>query len=105
MTTVEKGFRRSLSGPQTQHVSTDAAVVVVTHPDCRGQRLFGGMDRSSGPVGINLDNAEWEKKVMNSWPKKCTFVVREILHTERAYIASLEQIILVSEMYLHVVCK
>ena len=54
------------------------------------------MQRTSGPLDIDLDNAEWEKKVMNSWPKKCTFVVREILQTERTYIASLEEIILVS---------
>lgn len=101
MTTVKKTFGRSRSGPQTQRISADA-VVVVAHPDSKSQHLFGA--RLSGHMGINLDNAEWEKKVMNSWPKKCTFVVREILHTERAYIASLEQIILVSELHV-LICK
>lgn len=97
MTTVEKSFRRCSSGPQTKHVSVDSTVVVVTPPGpSGGSRRFGGALRSSGPVGIDLENAEWEKKIMNSWPKKCTFVVREILQTERAYISSLEQIILVS---------
>jgi cell division control protein 24 len=52
-------------------------------------------------VGIDLDSPEWEKRVMNSWPKKCTFVVREILMTERAYIASLDEIILGYMMPLH----
>ena len=105
MTTL--AVRRSLSGPQAQCNSTDITVVVVKPPEpasaafARHKRLslgrrLGGMHRTSGPVGIELDNAEWEKKVMNSWPKKCTFVVREILQTERAYIASLEEIILVS---------
>ena len=51
---------------------------------------------------VDLDNVEWEQRVMNSWPKKCTFVVREILQTERAYIASLEEVILVSSNNSHV---
>ena len=102
MTTL--AVRRSRSGPQAQRNSTDVIVVQPPAPvsaafPARRERFSfcrAAMHRTSGPVGIDLDNAEWEKKVMNSWPKKCTFVVREILQTERAYIASLEEVILVS---------
>lgn len=97
---------RSRSGPQAQRNSTDVVVVVqpasaaFPGPAKRDRFSFGrAMHRASGTMGIDLDNAEWEKKVMNSWPKKCTFVVREILQTERAYIASLEEIILVREYH------
>ena len=105
--------RRSRSGPQAQRNSTDVIVVRPTPASAafvkRERFSFGraAMHRGSGPVGIHLDNAEWEKKVMNSWPKKCTFVVREILQTERAYIASLEEIILVRQLVLRscIVCS
>ena len=96
-------MRRSRSGPLAQRYSTDVIVVVQpTASELSGGGLvkrdrfsfgIGAMHRTS--LGIDLDNVEWEKKVMNAWPKKCTFVVREILQTERTYIASLEEIILV----------
>lgn len=90
--TTGKAFRRVLSWQRD-------VVVVATLPAISGaSRFWKTMQRSSGPMGIDLDNAEWEKRVMNSWPKKCTFVVREILQTERAYIASLEEIILVRDV-------
>lgn len=104
VTMAGRPIKRSFSGPQSKRNSTDVVIV----PPKPASTLFntsnhnrfsfgtGAMHRTSGPVGFELDNAEWEKKVMNSWPKKCTFVVREILQTERAYIASLEEIILVS---------
>ena len=98
--------RRSRSGPLAQCYSTDVIVVSQPAADAAGPSIkrdrfsfgIGAMHRTSGSMGIDLDNAEWEKKVMNSWPKMCTFVVREILQTERAYIASLEEIILVRNL-------
>ncbi|CAI8033155.1 Pleckstrin homology domain-containing family G member 3 [Geodia barretti] len=103
--------RRSRSGPLAQCYSTDVIVVsqpaadaLSAGPSIKRDRFsfrIGAMHRTSASMGIDLDNAEWEKKVMNSWPKMCTFVVREILQTERAYIASLEEIILGYMMPLH----
>ena len=101
MAGVKKAVRRSRSGPQSQSNSTDVVVVPATVGTLCGigsQRCSfsaRAIMRRSRPVGIDLDSPEWEKRVMNSWPKKCTFVVREILMTERAYIASLDEIILV----------
>ena len=98
MAGVKKTVRRSRSGPQSQSNATDAVILPATVGTLRGvgsQRSSYAMHRVSRPVNIDLDSPEWEKRVMNSWPKKCTFVVREVLMTERAYIASLEEIILV----------
>ena len=101
MAGVKKPVHRSRSGPQSQSNSTDVVILPATVGTLRGvgsQRSSygaGAMHRISRPVNIDLDSPEWEKRVMNSWPKKCTFVVREVLMTERAYIASLEEIILV----------
>ena len=107
MAGVKKAVRRSRSGPQSQSNSTDVVILPATVGTLCGvgnQRFSfraRAMHRTSRPMNIDMDSPEWEKKVMNSWPKKCTFVVREILMTERAYIASLEEIILVSAL-LHV---
>ena len=90
-----RAIKRSLSGPHTKRNTTDVVVVVPPVLLSDNCKRFSRTMHRSGPLGFELENVEWEKKVMNSWPKKCTFVVREILQTERAYIASLEEIILV----------
>ena len=95
MATVRSGQRYSTDVIVVSQPAADALSVLKRNRFSFG---IGAMHRTSGSMGIELDNAEWEKKVMNSWPKMCTFVVREILQTERAYIASLEEIILVRNL-------
>ena len=81
---------------QSQLISTDE-VVPTAEPVTAATYRRGTQERYSfRMLGINLDSDEWGKQVMDSWPQKCTFVVREILQTERSYIASLKEIILVS---------
>lgn len=94
MQMTSQAFRRARSGQP--HTSTDAVVATLEPATAAAYRGETQERFSFGMLGIDLNSAEWEKKVMTSWPKKCTFVVREILQTERSYIASLKEIILVS---------
>ena len=88
-------MRRVSSGPVARIATSDVVVVKSESNMLPKRSSIAGRVRSAH-LSIDLDNAEWQQRIMKAWPKKCTFVVREILQTERTYIVSLEEIILVS---------
>lgn len=90
-----KPIRRVTSGP-TARINTSDVTAMTSEPNMFPKRSSIAGRARSAHLSIDLDNAEWQQKIMKAWPKHCTFVVREILQTERAYILSLEEIILVS---------
>lgn len=69
-------------------------------PDCAGgcsvpNALSPGTEQSLTLVfGFNAD--DYERKITAVWPLKCSYVVKEILGTERGYIEALGKIINVS---------
>ena len=47
---------------------------------------------------FSFDTAAHEDRIAEAWPLKCSYVVKEILHTERTYVQALGEIIRVSPL-------
>ena len=47
-------------------------------------------------VVLSFDPVANEDRIAQVWPQKCSYVVKEILHTERIFVQSLGEIIKVS---------
>ena len=48
---------------------------------------------------FNTRAADFEESVSQVWPQRCSFVVKELIETERAYVEALGDIIKVSRVH------
>lgn len=52
-------------------------------------------------VIFSFDTEANESRIAEVWPRRCSFIVKEILHTERNYVESLGEVIKVHQRWVY----